>query len=376
MCGIACLQPMNCPLRLTATSRSKTAMSRLTMSMSMALVEASDALLCNTSRPPNDSTAVSTIRTTLDSSETSTSATTALPSSPATRSAAGPSMSATTTDAPSCPISRAVASPMPLPAPVTIATLPSRRPTARAYRVRQDRTQLTPPANESQRRPRFSLAGVSQYSKFTGGRQGMARWTRALTRAEWIRLSGFGSAVLFLHLLGWGLFLYYARDNPALAGLGTLAYTFGLRHAFDADHIAAIDNTTRALVQQGKRSLGVGFFFSLGHSTIVLSLVAGLAIAAKSVGSSMPGLREYGSYLGAGVSGIFLWLIAIGNLLVLLDLLRIFRELRHGACDEQHLERRLLARGFAARMFSRCSRTQITSSWQMYPVGILFGLGF
>src|SRR5881397_3872484 len=132
MCGIACLHPMNWPFRLTATSRSKTAMSRVTMSVSTALVEESVALLCNTSRPPNDSTAVSTIETTLDSSETSTSAATALPSSPATRSAADLSMSATTTDAPSCAISRAVASPMPLPAPVTIATLPSRRPLGRS----------------------------------------------------------------------------------------------------------------------------------------------------------------------------------------------------------------------------------------------------
>ena len=103
----------------------------------------------------------------------------------------------------------------------------------------------------------------------------MARWTKVLTRAEWIRLSGFGAAVLALHLLGWALFLYFARSNPALAGLGSLAYTFGLRHAFDADHIAAIDNTTRKLLQDGKRSMGVGFFFSLGHSTIVFSLAAG-----------------------------------------------------------------------------------------------------
>src|SRR5947208_3223704 len=134
MCGIACLQPRNGPLRLTATSRSKTAISSSTMSLSTSLVEASDALLCKTSRPPNRLTAVSTMRTTLGSSETSTSAATALvPSSPATRSASAPLISATTTDAPSRSISRAVASPMPLPAPVTIATLPSRRPIGREY---------------------------------------------------------------------------------------------------------------------------------------------------------------------------------------------------------------------------------------------------
>src|SRR5713226_6068019 len=136
----------------------------------------------------------------------------------------------------------------------------------------------------------------------------MRRWTSSLSRSEWLRLSGFGGAVLLLHLLGWGLFLYYSRTNPALAGLGTLAYTFGLRHAFDADHIAAIDNTTRKFLQEGKRSLGVGFFFSLGHSTIVFSLAAGLAVAAKTVNSKIPSLRDYGGYIGAGVSGAFLWI--------------------------------------------------------------------
>src|SRR5438034_3941191 len=120
----------------------------------------------------------------------------------------------------------------------------------------------------------------------------MARWTKLLTRAEWLRLSGFGGAVLFLHLLGWGLFVYYARHNSALAGLGSLAYAFGLRHAFDADHIAAIDNTTRKLLQDGKRSMGVGFFFSLGHSTIVFSLVAALATATRAVSSDLPGLQR------------------------------------------------------------------------------------
>src|SRR3954451_7905348 len=144
----------------------------------------------------------------------------------------------------------------------------------------------------------------------------MARWTKVMTRSEWLRLSGFGAGVLFLHLLGWGLFLYYARSNPALAGLGSLAYTFGLRHAFDADHIAAIDNTTRKFLTDGKRSLGVGFFFSLGHSTIVFSLATGLAVAAQTVSSGLPGFHQYGSYVGAGVSGTFLWIIGVLNLLV------------------------------------------------------------
>src|SRR3954471_19513364 len=131
----------------------------------------------------------------------------------------------------------------------------------------------------------------------------MARWTKVLTRAEWVRLSGFGGAVLFLHLLGWGLFLFFARHDAALAGLGSLAYTFGLRHAFDADHIAAIDNTTRKFLQDGKRSMGVGFFFSLGHSTIVFSLATGLAVATQTVNSSIPGFQSVGSSIGTSISG-------------------------------------------------------------------------
>src|SRR5512132_3179677 len=142
------------------------------------------------------------------------------------------------------------------------------------------------------------------------------------TRADWVRLAGFGAAVAGLHLLGWGLFLYYSRGNPTLAGLGALAYTFGLRHAFDADHIAAIDNTTRKLLQEGKRSMGVGFFFSLGHSTIVFSLTAGLAVGGKTADATVPALQHYGGYVSAGASGMFLWTIGILNLSVLVDILR------------------------------------------------------
>jgi high-affinity nickel-transport protein len=202
------------------------------------------------------------------------------------------------------------------------------------------------------------------------------RWFHGLTRAEWRRLAGFGGGILLLHVLGWGFFLYYSRHNPALAGLGTLAYTFGLRHAFDADHIAAIDNTTRKFLADGKRSLGVGFFFSLGHSTIVFSLAAALALAAKSVNSRLPGFHEYGSYVGAGVSGTFLWIIGVLNLLVLLDILRIFRDMRRGSYDRERLEERLLDRGFMNRFFVGRFASRIRASWQMYPLGVLFGLGF
>src|SRR5581483_2655413 len=162
-------------------------------------------------------------------------------------------------------------------------------------------------------------------------------WTRALTRDEWWRLGGFGGAVAGLHVLGWGLFVYYSRHNPALAGLGTLAYTFGLRHAFDADHIAAIDNTTRKFLADGKRSLGTGFFFSLGHSTVVFALAAGLGIAAKTVNSEIPTFQHYGGTIGAGVSGTFLWIIGVLNLIVLLDILRIYREAKRGRYDKERL---------------------------------------
>ena len=204
----------------------------------------------------------------------------------------------------------------------------------------------------------------------------MLRSIPALSRAEWLRLSGFGGAVALLHVAGWGLFLYYARSNPALAGLGTLAYTFGLRHAFDADHIAAIDNTTRKFLQEEKRPLGVGFFFSLGHSSVVLVLTASLALGAASVKAHIPSFQHWGGYVGAGVSGTFLWIIGILNLLVLLDIVRIFREMRTGKLDEEALENRLLDRGLMSRLFIGRVANRIRESWQMYPLGVLFGLGF
>jgi high-affinity nickel-transport protein len=202
------------------------------------------------------------------------------------------------------------------------------------------------------------------------------RWTQALSRAEWFRLSGFAGAVALLHIAGWGLFLYYSRHNVALAGLGTLAYTFGLRHAFDADHIAAIDNTTRKLLQEDKKPLGVGFFFSLGHSTIVFSLTAGLALAATTINSKVPGFQAYGGYIGATVSGTFLWVIGVLNLLVLVDVVRILFDVRQGRYDQERLEARLLDRGFMNRFFLGKLARRITKSWQMYPLGVLFGLGF
>ena len=204
----------------------------------------------------------------------------------------------------------------------------------------------------------------------------MRSWAHTMNRREWARLAGLVGAVGLLHLAGWTLFLWYSAGNPALAGLGALAYTFGLRHAFDADHIAAIDNTTRKLLQEGRRPLGVGFFFSLGHSTIVFSLAAGLAIAAKTVNSHIPSLQDWGGYIGASVSGTFLWLIGLLNLIVLVDILRIYRDAKRGRLDRKRLEERLLDRGFMNRLFIARFARLITKSWHMYPLGVLFGLGF
>jgi len=191
-----------------------------------------------------------------------------------------------------------------------------------------------------------------------------------------LRLFALAGAVAVLHAAGWGLYLWYSRHTPALAGLGTLAYTFGLRHAFDADHIAAIDNTTRKLLHDGKRPLGVGFFFSLGHSTIVFALTTGLALAAGAVDAAIPSFENAGSTIGASVSGVFLLLIAMLNLFVLADIVRALREMKSGRRDDEALERRLLDRGLLSRLVLTRIGDRIDASWKMAPLGALFGIGF
>jgi high-affinity nickel-transport protein len=190
------------------------------------------------------------------------------------------------------------------------------------------------------------------------------------------RLFAFAGAVALLHAAGWGLYLWYSRHTGAVAGLGALAYTFGLRHAFDADHIAAIDNTTRKLLHDGRRPLGVGFFFSLGHSTIVFALTTGLALAAGAVDAAIPPLQHVGGTIGVSVSGVFLLLIGILNLFVLSDIVRAWRELRTGRRVDEALERRLLDRGLLSRLVLRRIGDRIDASWKMAPLGALFGLGF
>jgi nickel/cobalt transporter (NiCoT) family protein len=198
-------------------------------------------------------------------------------------------------------------------------------------------------------------------------------------RGERNRLLGFFGSVGVLHLAGWGLLLVYGAHHTAFLALGGLAYTFGLRHAFDADHISAIDNTTRKLLQHGRKPMGVGFFFSLGHSSVVFLIAAALGLAVRWIVQGVVAdnghLRTVGGTVGTLVSGSFLILIGVFNLLVLLDVIRVYRNMRRGRYDRAELEHELVAGGLMTRIFGRLFRL-IEHSWQMYPIGFLFGLGF
>ena len=189
------------------------------------------------------------------------------------------------------------------------------------------------------------------------------------------RLVAVFSAVGLLHLLGWGgLILLVGPRYPALAGAGILAYTLGLRHAFDADHIAAIDNTTRKLLQQGQKPMGVGFFFSLGHSSVVFIMALALGFAAQFVSQNIGAFKSIGGVVGTAVSGGFLYVIGLINLVALIGIIQVFRKMRRGQYDAQ-MEDDLLSGGvifpFVRPLFRFISR-----SWQMYPIGLMFGLGF
>ena len=208
----------------------------------------------------------------------------------------------------------------------------------------------------------------------------------ALSRDERRRLAAmFG--VIFSLLIG-GIVLmwaatsgHYKLADGTLFGWGTgfLALTLGMRHAFDADHISAIDNTTRKLMSEGKRPLGVGFFFSLGHSSVVTFLAIILNFGIKSLGVQVKdensSLHHYTGLIGTSVSGSFLMLIALLNLVVLLSVVKVFKEMREGLYNEEELEKHLNSRGFMMRFFGPIAR-RIDTSWKMYPLGILFGLGF
>lgn len=200
------------------------------------------------------------------------------------------------------------------------------------------------------------------------------RWSAA----ERVRIGGIVAVVTALHVGGWVTYLAYAGSPVAaggLAGAGALAYALGVRHAFDADHIAAIDDTTRLMLQRGRRPVGVGFFFAIGHSTVVLALALVVAAAATATGPGVDHFRHVGGVVSQVVAMSFLLLVAVLNGIVWVGVLRLWRQLTQGRLDRDELEVLLLNRGLLNRILGRRARRLIRSSWHMYPVGILFGLG-
>jgi nickel/cobalt transporter (NiCoT) family protein len=178
------------------------------------------------------------------------------------------------------------------------------------------------------------------------------------------------------NILIWLWALAALGDRPVLLGTAMLAYTFGLRHAVDADHIAAIDNVTRKLMQQGQRPVGVGFFFSLGHSAVVVLMSIGVAFAASALTSRFDSMKEVGGIIGTSVSALFLFAIAIFNIIVLISIYRTFQAVKNGKpFVEEDFDVLLNNRGFLARIFRPLFRL-VTKSWHMFPIGFLFGLGF
>jgi len=208
----------------------------------------------------------------------------------------------------------------------------------------------------------------------------------AFSGQEQRSLWGMGGFIVLLHVVGWGVLIglvaphHYAVGGQLMGvGLGVTAYTLGMRHAFDADHIAAIDNTTRKLMGGHRRPLSVGFWFSLGHSSVVFVMVALLAFGvralASQLGDSQSALQRATGVWGTAVSGTFLILIGLINLAALIAILKVFRGMRRGHFDEAAFEEQLDKRGLLNRILGRVTKA-VTTPWHMYPVGLLFGLGF
>jgi nickel/cobalt transporter (NiCoT) family protein len=222
---------------------------------------------------------------------------------------------------------------------------------------------------------------------------GFARFRASLNRDDRISIAGMYGFIIFLHLVGFGvLFLFVVPHGYNLGatgiygvGVGILAYTFGLRHAFDADHIAAVDNTTRKLMADNaetgnpRKPLSVGFWFSLGHSTIVFMLAflqsVGVKTLAGQVENNSSELHSVTGVIGASVSGVFLWILGILNLIVLIGIIKVFRKMRGGSYNEQELEDQLNKRGFMNRFLGGLTKS-VRKPWHIYPIGVLFGLGF
>jgi high-affinity nickel-transport protein len=208
----------------------------------------------------------------------------------------------------------------------------------------------------------------------------------SFSASEWRTMYSMFGFIALLHIVGWTLLILasshrYGVSSGKVLGIGTgvLAYSLGMRHAFDADHIAAIDNTTRKFMSEGRRPMSVGFFFSLGHSSVVVALTVLLGLGARALGSQVQNthssLHHYGGLVGTIVSGGFLYLIATLNLVVLVGIVRLFVQMRQGRFDDSELEKHLNARGFMMRFFGPVARS-IDEPWKMYPLGVLFGLGF
>ncbi len=214
----------------------------------------------------------------------------------------------------------------------------------------------------------------------------LAKIWHGLAPKEWARLGGMVATIIGFNILGWGMLAaalggHFHINKTEVFGVGTgvLAYTLGMRHAFDADHIAAIDNTTRKLINEGKRPLSVGFFFSLGHSTVVFVLAVllnfGIRGLDEQVKNGSSGLQYTTNIIGTSVSAFFLYLIAALNLVILAGIIKVFRDMRTGRYDDDQLEEQLNKRGLMMRFLGPLAR-RVDTPWKMYPIGFLFGLGF
>ncbi len=190
------------------------------------------------------------------------------------------------------------------------------------------------------------------------------------------KVIGIYSFLIVMNVVAWTLALVVFAHVPRLLGVAVVAYLLGLRHSVDADHISAIDNVTRKLMQENKKPVAVGFFFSLGHSTIVIGLTVAIAVAAVFIKNVIPALQSAGVLIGTSVSALFLLLIAAINMIVLVDIFKTFREVKRGGIyNDQTLDETLNQRGLMGRFFRPLLRI-VGNSWNMYPIGVLFGLGF
>lgn len=183
------------------------------------------------------------------------------------------------------------------------------------------------------------------------------------------------SVVLALHIIGFSFLFFGGWQHPVLLGMGLIAYTLGLRHAFDADHIAAIDNIVRKLLEQRQNPTGVGFYFSLGHSSVVFLMAVLLGVAVNWAKAHLTTFQTTGGLIGTLVSGFFLIVIGILNLVILIQLVQLFKKVRREHITSLELNELLDSRGLIMR-FVRPLFKFITKSWHVYPLGFLFGLGF